>query len=92
MLGVEREDIVDAQWVDNGPGWVAVLLGSAEAVLALRPKAVDLDVGVVGPLPEHESEALELRAFFHKDGAKWRIRSRAASTPQWRNGCSERVA
>jgi PhzF family phenazine biosynthesis protein len=69
MLGVEREAIVDAQWVDNGPGWVAVLLGSADAVLALRPKAVDLDVGVVGPLPEHESEALELRAFFPKDGA-----------------------
>jgi PhzF family phenazine biosynthesis protein len=69
MLGVEREDIVDAQWVDNGPGWVAVLLGSAEAVLALRPKAVDLDVGVVGPLPEGTSEALEVRAFFPKDGA-----------------------
>jgi PhzF family phenazine biosynthesis protein len=69
MLGVDREDIVDAQWVDNGPGWVAVLLGSAEAVLALRPKAVDLDVGVVGPLPEGTSEALEVRAFFPKDGA-----------------------
>ena len=24
------------QWVDNGPGWVAVLLASAEAVLAVR--------------------------------------------------------
>jgi PhzF family phenazine biosynthesis protein len=69
MLGVDREDIVDAQWVDNGPGWVAVLLGSAEAVLALRPKAVDLDVGVVGPLPEGTREALEVRAFFPKDGA-----------------------
>jgi PhzF family phenazine biosynthesis protein len=69
MLGVEREAIVDAQWVDNGPGWVAVLLGSADAVLALRPKAVDLDVGVVGPLPEDAGEALELRAFFPKDGA-----------------------
>jgi PhzF family phenazine biosynthesis protein len=69
MLGVDREDIVDAQCVDNGPGWVAVLLGSAEAVLALRPKAVDLDVGVVGPLPEGTSEALEVRAFFPKDGA-----------------------
>jgi predicted PhzF superfamily epimerase YddE/YHI9 len=35
MLGVEPEHIVDAQWVDNGPGWVAVLLESADAVLAL---------------------------------------------------------
>jgi PhzF family phenazine biosynthesis protein len=69
MLGVEPEDIVDAQWVDNGPGWVAVLLESADAVLALRPGRVDLDVGVVGPLPEHAGEALEVRAFFPKDGA-----------------------
>jgi PhzF family phenazine biosynthesis protein len=69
ILGVEREDIVDAQWVDNGPGWVGVLLESADAVLALRPGPVDLDVGVVGPLPEHAGEALEVRAFFPKDGA-----------------------
>lgn len=69
ILGVEPEDIVDAQWVDNGPGWVAVLLESADAVLALRPGPVDLDVGVVGPLPEHVGEALEVRAFFPKDGA-----------------------
>jgi PhzF family phenazine biosynthesis protein len=69
MLGVELEDIVDAQWVDNGPGWVAVLLESADAVLALRPGPLDLYLGVVGPLPEHAGEALEVRAFFPKDGA-----------------------
>ena len=69
LLRIEPEEIVDSQWVDNGPGWVAVLLESAEAVLALRPDAVDLDVGVVGPLPEGADEALEVRAFFPKDGA-----------------------
>src|SRR6476469_3522193 len=37
VLGIERDAIVDAQWADNGPGWVAVLLADAEAVLALRP-------------------------------------------------------
>ena len=26
LLGIAREDIVDAQWADNGPGWVAVML------------------------------------------------------------------
>src|SRR5437762_1495553 len=26
MLGVRRDEILDAEWVDNGPGWVAVLL------------------------------------------------------------------
>jgi len=28
LLGLNRADVVDAQWVDNGPGWVAVLLGT----------------------------------------------------------------
>jgi PhzF family phenazine biosynthesis protein len=68
-LGIDREAIVDAEWVDNGPGWVGVLLASAERVLSLRPRAVDLDVGVVGPHPEGSTCALEVRAFFPKDGA-----------------------
>jgi PhzF family phenazine biosynthesis protein len=37
VLGTGRAEILDAEWADNGPGWVAVLLASAEAVLALRP-------------------------------------------------------
>ncbi len=24
VLGVERAELIDAQWADNGPGWVAV--------------------------------------------------------------------
>jgi len=64
VLGIERRAVVDAAWVDNGPGWVGVLLGSAEEVLAVRPQGVDLDVGVVGPYPEGSPEAFEVRAFF----------------------------
>ena len=62
-LNVDRGDVVDAQWVDNGPGWVAVLLASAEAVLAVRPGQSDLDIGVVGPYPGGAPEAFEVRAF-----------------------------
>ena len=69
VLGIERAEILDAEWADNGPGWVAVLLESAEAVLALRPGFVDLDVGVVGPYPPGSAEAFEVRAFFPKEGA-----------------------
>ena len=65
VLGIDRAEIVDAAWADNGPGWVAVLLESAEAVLALRPGFVDLDVGVAG---FHPDGVLEVRAFFPKDG------------------------
>ncbi len=72
LLGLAREDVVDAQWADNGPGWVAVLLESAEAVLAVRPSAdLDLDVGLVGPHPPGAPEAFEVRAFFPVDGIPW---------------------
>jgi PhzF family phenazine biosynthesis protein len=66
VLGIGRADVVDAAWADNGPGWVALLLADAEAVLALRPGFVDLDVGVAG---FHPDGVLEVRAFFPKDGS-----------------------
>jgi PhzF family phenazine biosynthesis protein len=69
MLGIHRADIVDAEWADNGPGWVAVLLRDADAVLALRPGLVELSVGVAGPYPQGSPHALEVRAFFPKQGA-----------------------
>jgi PhzF family phenazine biosynthesis protein len=68
VLDLDPTDIVDTQWVDNGPGWVGVLLDSAESVLALRPRVLDLDVGVVGPYPPGAPEAFEVRAFFPVDG------------------------
>jgi len=62
-LRIGRGDVVDAQWADNGPGWVAVLLESADAVLALRPGEADLNVGVAGPYPAGSPAAFEVRAF-----------------------------
>jgi len=96
MLRIERGDVVDAQWVDNGPGWVAVLLASAQAVLAIRPAAVDLAVGVAGPYPEGAAAAFEVRAFAPSDGstvedpvtgslnaslAQWLLRTGRAQAP-----------
>lgn len=69
VLGIERADVIAAEWVDNGPGWVAALLESADAVLALRPGVIDFDLGVVGPYPDGSPTAFEVRAFFPKDGA-----------------------
>jgi PhzF family phenazine biosynthesis protein len=63
VLNLHPTHVVDAQWVDNGPGWVAVLLASADAVLAVRPGVSDLDIGVVGPYPSGSPEAFEVRAF-----------------------------
>jgi PhzF family phenazine biosynthesis protein len=96
VLGIGVDEIVDSQWVDNGPGWVAVLLESAEKVLAVRPGAADLDVGVVGPHPSGSPEAFELRAFFPLNGgtaedpvtgslnasvAEWLLRTGRAPNP-----------
>jgi len=67
-LRIDRGEIVDASWADNGPGWVAVMLASAEAVLAVRPGMVDLDLGLVGAYPPGSPAAFEVRAFFPKDG------------------------
>ncbi|HEY6472071.1 MAG TPA: PhzF family phenazine biosynthesis protein [Acidimicrobiales bacterium] len=95
-LDLDRGAIVAAEWADNGPGWVALLLESAEAVLAVRPGAVDHDVGLVGPHPPGAGAAFELRAFFPKDGAttedpvtgslnasvaQWLLRTGRASAP-----------
>jgi len=65
-LGLSRSDIVDHQWCDNGPGWQAVLLESADQVLHLAPDPqilAGLDIGVIGP---HDSGDVdyEVRAFF----------------------------
>lgn len=59
---------MDLAWADNGPGWVAVLLPSADAVLALRPGLVNLDIGVAGPYPPGAPAAFEVRAFFPNAG------------------------
>jgi PhzF family phenazine biosynthesis protein len=64
VLGISRADIIDAQWADNGPGWVAVELASAEAVLAVKPGATDLKIGVFARRPAGSPEAIEVRAFF----------------------------
>jgi PhzF family phenazine biosynthesis protein len=69
VLGISRADITDLAWADNGPGWVAVLLPSAEAVLALRPGAVDMDIGVAGFHPAGSPQAIEVRAFFRSGDA-----------------------
>jgi PhzF family phenazine biosynthesis protein len=67
-IGISREAIVDAQWGDNGPGWVIVLLASAEEVLAVRPGAVAFDLGIVGLHPAGAASALEVRALYPQGG------------------------
>ena len=96
QLGIARADMVAAAWADNGPGWIAVLLASAQAVLDVRPGDGDLDVGLAGPYPPGSECAFEVRAFFPAGGrsvedpvtgslnaslAQWLLSSGRASAP-----------
>jgi PhzF family phenazine biosynthesis protein len=90
FLGINRSKIIDSQWADNGPGWIVVLLESAEEVLALNPAknhSTRIDVGVVGPYRSGSPVAFELRAFFsdHRGGVVEDpvTGSLNASTAQW---------
>jgi PhzF family phenazine biosynthesis protein len=94
-LDIDRAEIVAAEWVDNGPGWVAALLRSAEAVLAVRPAFVDLSLGLVGPHPASSAEAFEVRAFFPAGGAMVEdpvTGSLNASLAQWLIGTGRAAA
>lgn len=63
-LGVARADVIDAEWCDNGPGWLGIQLADAASVLALRPDqaALPTKIGVVGAYADGEC-AIEVRAF-----------------------------
>ncbi len=68
MIGIDRAAVVAAEWADNGPGWMALLLDRPEEVLAVRPGPGDVDLGLVALYPPDSPCALEVRAFFPKDG------------------------
>jgi len=66
-IGVARGDVLHHQWVDNGPGWCAVMLRSAAAVLAVRvdgARLADIKLGLVGAHPAGSECAFELRALY----------------------------
>ena len=68
-LGIEAGQLVDAWWIDNGPGWLGLELDSAATVLSLRPEfgALEVDAGVIGPFDSEQRRAVgadvEVRAF-----------------------------
>ena len=71
-LGLAHDRLHAAQWLDNGPRWLALLLDRADTVLALEPDHHALKtlakVGVVAPHPEGHDCRFELRAFASQIG------------------------
>jgi len=72
QLGLSAADVVDSAWIDNGPGWLGLLLADAAAVLAVRPGQLSEKIGLIGPYPNGSAPeagvAYEVRAFFDKAG------------------------
>jgi PhzF family phenazine biosynthesis protein len=90
VLGIARSAVVDARWADNGPGWIAVMLASADEVLAIdAPKTAEqrIDIGVVGKHAAGGAADWEIRAIF-SDGSGGLLEDPAtgslnASVGQW---------
>lgn len=67
VSGADRNAVVEAVHVANGPQWRLLRLRSAEDVLASEPAAkapVGTDVGLAGPCSQGSDTDWELRAFF----------------------------
>ncbi len=67
-LNLDPEEMLAVEWVDNGPGWIAVLLESAERLLELRPGPLDFDLGAVGFHSPGSKAPIELRAWAPVNG------------------------
>ena len=79
-LGLQPGQIVAAQWLNNGPTWLGLLLDSMDTVLSLQPDAAALQglvpgVGVAGMEPAQAAPDLivrsnrEARAFGSREAA-----------------------
>ncbi|GAA0426646.1 PhzF family phenazine biosynthesis protein [Pseudomonas extremaustralis] len=75
-LGLAPGAIVRSQWVDNGAGWLAVMLAERTQVLDLQPdysQLMGLAVGVIAPCDPVRDDVeahFEVRAFIAGDGAQ----------------------
>lgn len=67
-LRLAAPEVLQVEWIDNGPGWLGVRLADAAAVRALQPDfaamaAAGLKIGVVGAWPAGGEVDVEVRAF-----------------------------
>jgi PhzF family phenazine biosynthesis protein len=68
-LGLARDAAIGANWVDNGPGWLAVLVRSRDDVMSIKPDyaiLAGLRVGVIGAWDRNKDgpdAQFEVRAF-----------------------------
>jgi PhzF family phenazine biosynthesis protein len=65
-IGVNTADVLHHQWIDNGPGWCALMLASGAQVLAVKPDWAalgDIKLGLVGAQAPGSDTQFEVRGF-----------------------------
>ncbi|MFJ4142488.1 PhzF family phenazine biosynthesis protein [Pseudomonas sp. NPDC089734] len=73
-MGLEPGAILDARWVDNGVGWLAIRLADRASVLALQPdysQLLGLAIGAFAPwnpAVDGDEAQFEVRAFVPGEG------------------------
>lgn len=88
-LSIPESAIVASNWIDNGPGWVGILLRSRADVLALQPNYAEmggLKIGVIGPFDpalDGTDADYEVRAFYPPAGEDPVTGSLNASFATW---------
>lgn len=86
-LNLSPPDIAHHQWVDNGPGWCAIMLHSARDVLVLEPDwaaLAPLNLGVIGLHEAGADATVEVRSLIGDGGYEDPVTgSLNASLAQW---------
>ncbi|MFT3818852.1 MAG: PhzF family phenazine biosynthesis protein [Rubrivivax sp.] len=86
-LGLAPDEVLRHQWVDNGPGWCALMLPSGAAVRAITPDLAalgrDVMLGLVGAQGPGGDTAFEVRAFVGSGYEDPVTGSLNASLAQW---------
>ncbi len=63
-LGITADDVELCQWIDNGPGWLGILLKSVDKLLEIQPDYAPLknyEIGLCAIYPEGNQVSLEVR-------------------------------
>lgn len=66
VLGLDADQIKATTWLDNGPGFLGLLVSDADTVIAMDPNIPELGqlcVGVMGAYPEGGPADFEMRSF-----------------------------
>lgn len=67
-FGLQRSEVRHAEWVDNGAGWLALMLDDDARLLALKPDLASLHALPIGLIaPSRGDAAFEVRAFVGGD-------------------------